>query len=236
MASRIKMNSGSALSAAAVTEYLRGRRRWVRWLEWLFGRRYLPARLGDRPSPLFVVAHRRRDTRAARRLALAVEQDWMSVPDRCRGAYEETLSQAPGLIVVQMRRENACGCLGHRHPVVKEAPFAESHDALGGVGVGEMDIAYKPVETWQALPLSDIAMDVKFSEGSRLEEFHKFQFRLKLLSILLHETHHLVSPQEEENDIRRRSLAFYHDALADYVENTTATLSLTIDRSFYRFG
>ncbi|MGH9447926.1 MAG: hypothetical protein ACRD3O_19715, partial [Terriglobia bacterium] len=161
--------------------------------------------------------------------------DWMDVPGHCREVYDETLSQAPGLIVVQIRRKNACGCLGHRHPMVKEAPFAESHDALGGVDVGEMDIAYKPVETWQALPLSDTAMDAKFSEGSRLEEFHKVQFRLKLLSIILHETHHLVSPQEPESDIRRRSVAFYHDALAAYVENATATLSLTIDRSFYRF-
>ena len=31
-------------------------------------------------------------------------------------------------------------------------------------------------------------------------------------------------------------LAFYREALAHYVEGTLATLSLTIDRSFSRFG
>ncbi len=232
----MRMPSGSVISAAAIGEYLHSRRRWVRWRERLAGRQYLPARLGDRCSPLYLVAHHLRDAGAARQLSLAIEQDWMGVPKPCRDAYDRTLSQAPTLMVVQLRRRNACGCLGHRHSVVKEAPFAEPHDALGGVEIGEMDLAYKPVETWRALPLSDTAMDAKFSEGSRLEEFHKVQFRLKLLSIILHETNHLVSPQEPEIAIRQRSVSFYHDALAAYVENATSTLSLTIDRSFFRFG
>ncbi|HEV2498064.1 MAG TPA: hypothetical protein VGY31_00605, partial [Terriglobia bacterium] len=114
--------------------------------------------------------------------------------------------------------------------------FAEAHDAFRGVSLGEMDIAYKRVEPWQALPLSDTALDAKFLEGSRLVEFHKKQFRLKMLSIMLHETHHLVAPNEPEKVIRECSVAFYRDALASYVENTLATLSLTIDRSFFRLG
>ncbi|MGH9355519.1 MAG: hypothetical protein ACRD10_05255, partial [Terriglobia bacterium] len=137
-------------------------------------------------------------------------------------------------IVIQLRRDNVCGCLGHGHPAVREAPFAELHDALRGVRPGEMDLAWRRVASWQALPLSDTALDVKFLEGSRLEEFHKKQFRLKLLSILLHETHHLACPEEPETAIRGRSLTFYHDALASYVEGAMATLSLTIDRSFSR--
>jgi hypothetical protein len=36
--------------------------------------------------------------------------------------------------------------------------------------------------------------------------------------------------------VRQRSLGFYHDALASYVENAMATLSFTIDRSFSRLG
>ena len=51
------------------------------------------------------------------------------------------------------------------------------------------------VETWQALPLSDTALDTKFLDGSRQVEFRGKQFRLKLLSILLHEINHLVSPR-----------------------------------------
>jgi hypothetical protein len=119
---------------------------------------------------------------------------------------------------------------------VKEAPFAEPHDAFGGEHVGEMDIAYGRIQQWQPLPLTDTALDTKFLEGSRLVEFRAKQFRLRLLSVLLHEINHLVSPQEPETSIRERSLAFYRTALAEYVERTVATLSLTIDRSFFRFG
>jgi len=36
------------------------------------------------------------------------------------------------------------------------------------------------------------------------------------------------------NEDRGRSLAFYRDALAKYVADTKASLSLTIDRSFSR--
>ncbi|MDE3178174.1 MAG: hypothetical protein KGM47_00830, partial [Acidobacteriota bacterium] len=99
---------------------------------------------------------------------------------------------------------------------------------------GEIDVAYRSIKPWPALPLSDTALDAKFFEGTRLEEFRKKQFRLKMLSIILHETHHLVAPHEPEGKIRQQSLAFYHDSLAGYVESATATLSLTLDRSFHR--
>jgi hypothetical protein len=223
-------------SPASVEEYLGALPRWIRWRQWASGRRYRVARFADRAGPLVIVAHSFRDARRARQLALAVEQDWAAVPSRCREAYDEILFRAPGLMVVQLRRKNVCGCLGHRHLVVKEAPFAESHDAFGGVRVGEMDIAYERVETWQALPLSDTALDTKFLEGTRLEEFRAQQFRLRALSVLLHETNHLVAPDEPEASVRERSLAFYRDALASYVETAITTLSLTIDRSFSRLG
>jgi hypothetical protein len=223
-------------SPASMDHYLRSRPRRVRWSEWLSGKRYLSARFADRPSPLFVAAHSVRDAAKARELALAIEQDWAAAPERCREAYDEILLRAPGLIVVQYRRRNLCGCLGHRHIVVKEKPFAEPHEALGGASVGEVDIAFERVESWQALPLSETALDAKFLEGSRLEEFRQQQFRLRLLSILLHETHHLVWPREPESAVREKSLAFYREALAGYVEKAVGTLSLTIDRSFSRFG
>ena len=223
-------------SPAAIDRYLRLRPRRVRWSEWLSGKRYLTARFADRPSPLFVVAHSFRDAAKARDFTLGIEQDWDAVPERCREAYDEILFRSPPLIVVQFRRRNLCGCLGHRHVVVKEKPFAEPHEALGGASVGELDIAFECVESWQALPLSETALDAKFLEGSRLEEFRQRQFRLRLLSILLHETHHLVWPREPESAVREKSLAFYRDSLASYVEKAVGTLSLTIDRSFSRFG
>lgn len=219
---------------ASVVHYLHSRPRVVRWREWLSGRRYRLAALADRSRPLFVIAHRIQDERQAAVMARAVEHDWIQVPDYCREKYDEILFRAPQIMVVQLHRTNVCGCLGHRHVGVRETPFAMPHDAFGGEQAGEMDIAFKRVLTWQALPLSDTALDSKFLQGSRLSEFHAKQFRLKLLSIMLHETNHLVSPNEPETSIRERSLNFYHDALAAYAENAVATLSFTIDRSFSR--
>jgi hypothetical protein len=230
------MRTESALTPTAVEEYLGSLPRWVRWWQWLSGRRYRIVRFTDRPLPLVVIAHSVRDAAGARQVARSVEQDWVEAPQSCRDVYDHMLFEAPELIVVQLRRSNICSCLGHRHVVVREAPFAEHHEALGGARVGEMDIACRRVEEWSALPLSDTALDVKFLEGSRLEEFHAKQFRLRLLSVLLHETNHLVAPQEPEPAVRERSLSFYREALAHYVEDALATLSLTIDRSLSRLG
>lgn len=230
------MDSEQAIPSAAILEYLHSRPRWIRWRQWASGRRYLLTRYGDRRRPLLVIAHSFRDARIARQMSLSLEQDWLDAPEACREAYDEILITSPGFVIIQLRQNNLCGCLGHRHPYVKEPPFAEAHDVFAGVSLGEMDIAYKRVEPWQALPLSDTALDAKFLEGSRLEEFQKKRFRLKLLSIILHETHHLVAPHEPEKEIRERSIAFYRDALASYVESVVASLSLTIDRSFSRLG
>jgi hypothetical protein len=234
------MYLGHLLSPAAIDEYLQSRPRWVRWSDWVRGRSYRTTRFPDRSQPLIVVAYGAYgslgDAWAARQVALAIEQDWLAAPGSCREGFGEILLGAPGLVVLQLRRRNLCGCLGHRHVLVKEAPFAEAHEAFQAVSVGEVDIAYQRVETWQALPLSDTALDARFLEGSRQVEFREKQFRLKILSILLHEINHLVSPAEAEDSVRKRSLAFYHDSLANYVENAVATLSLTIDRSFSRFG
>lgn len=210
---------------------------WVRrWRLRLSGRKYLTIGFLDRATPLIIVAHAFRDTGRAAQLALAVEQDWFLAPAWCRTAYEEILFQAPGLVIVQLRRKNLCGCLGHRHVLVNEAPFAETHEVFGRATVGEMDIAYDRIGTWAALPLSDGALDARFLSGSRQKEFHAQQFRLRVLSVLLHEINHLVFPQEPESSVRERSLTFYREALAHYVENTISTMSFTIDRSFSRFG
>jgi hypothetical protein len=222
--------------AQAVESYLASRPRAARWLEWLAGRRYRLAAFPDRPRPVLVVAQRSRNPARAEQVAHAIEHDWAETPAHCREAYQEILEHAPGLIVVQLRRKNVCGCLGHRHVIVKEAPFSEPHDAFGDAAVGEMDIAFDRVESWLALPLLDTALDTQFIAGSRRKEFHDQQLRFRLLSILLHETHHMVAPQAPEDVVRERSLTFYRDALANYVEIARTTLSLTIDRSFSRLG
>jgi hypothetical protein len=224
----------SSVTPDAVKAYLHSRPRWIRWREWLVGRRYAFAAFPDRPKPLVVVTYSRRDSVKALEVVRAVERDWAEAPPQCREAYEAILKDAPKLVIIQLRRTNICGCLGHRHVIVKEQPFAEPHDALGSHPAGELDIAYERVERWLALPLMDIALDTQFVAGSRLREFHAERLRLQFLSILLHEINHMVRSQEPEASIRERSLAFYRDALARYVENAKASLSLTIDRSFSR--
>jgi hypothetical protein len=222
--------------APAIEHYLASRPWAARWLELLARRRYRVATFSDRPLPVFVIAHRGRYPARIEQVAHILEHDWAEVPPQCREAYEEILRQAPRLIVIQLRRTNVCGCLGHRHVVVKEIPFSEPHDAFDGAAVGEMDIAYDRVENWLAQPLMDTALDAQFIAGSRLEDFHAQQLRYRLLSIVLHETHHMVDPHAAEDVVRSRSLAFYREALAAYVENARATLSFTIDRSFSRLG
>jgi hypothetical protein len=230
------MDTGAHPTPATIDGYLQSLPRRIRWRLWLSGRRYLTIRFLDRETPLLVVAHSYRDAGRAAQLAVAVEQDWFSAPAVSRAAYEEILSRAPGLVIVQLRRKNLCGCLGHRHVLVNEAPFAEAHEGFRGAGVGEMDIAYDCIGTWAALPISDGALDARFATGSRLEEFHAEQFRLRVLSVLLHEINHLVFPREPESSVRERSLAFYRESLAHYVESTISTMSFTIDRSFSRLG
>jgi len=229
------MAQDAVVTPDSVMAYLHSRPRSIRWRDWLAGRRYALAAFPDRASPLVVVAHARRDSLQALEMVRAVERDWSEAPQQCYDAYEQILQNSPKLVIIQFRRTNVCGCLGHRHVIVKEQPFAEPHDALGGDPAGELDIAFERVRSWVALPLSDFALDTQFVAGSRLEEFQATRLRLQLLSILLHEINHMVRSQEPEASVRERSLAFYRDALAHYVENAKASLSLTIDRSFSRF-
>lgn len=234
----------STLKPAAILEYLALRPRLVRWLDRLRGRRYSVATLSrlaeevfpaDQPEPLVVViAFRWRDASVAGKMRQALEEDWPSVALVYRESYQRILASAPELIVLDLRRENRCGCLGHRHPIVREQPFAEPHEAFHGAAAGEMDIAWQRVEAWPALPLQDTALDARFFEGSRLDDFRSRQFRLRLISVFLHEVNHLVFPNEAEETVRARSLNFYRDALSSYVEETCHTLSFTIDRSFSR--
>lgn len=227
----------SAPTATAILGYLHSRPRTKRWIEWVRGRRYRVAELARASSmgPLeVVIAYRRGDASVAARVAMALELDWLSVPSFCRDSYETVLAGPPDLIVLELWRQNRCGCLGHRHPTVRAEPFALPHEALDGATAGEIDIAWQRVEAWPALPLAETAHDARFFEGTRLDEFREKQSRLRLLSVFLHETNHLVFPHEPEESVRARSLAFYRDALANYVEEACATMAFTIDRSFSR--
>lgn len=105
----------------AVKAYLHSRPFLVRWREKLVGRQYTFAAFPDPVKPLVVVAHSRRDSVKALEMVRAVERDWAEVPQHCRDAYEEILRDSPKLVIIQFCRTNICGCLGHRHMVVRTA-------------------------------------------------------------------------------------------------------------------
>jgi hypothetical protein len=222
--------------ANAIDRHLRRRPRLVLLKEWLSGRRYRVCSFRGRKWPAFVIAHKAWDAGRVADLERALDGDWADAPANCREVYDEILLRAPKVIVIQWRRANVCGCLGHRHLTVREPVFALPHDALGGEAAGEMDIAGETIRNWQALPLTDTALDAQFLEGSRLEDFRLQQYRFKLLSVVLHEINHLVYPLEPETSVRERSMTFYREALASYAQNALSTLSFTIDRSFSRLG
>src|SRR5262245_6607399 len=100
------MSADHALTPAAIADYLQSRSRRVRWIDWLRGRKYHSTRFLDRPEPLVVVAHRSHagfgDAKAAHRIALAIEQDWLAAPSPSRESFAEILDAAPGLIVIQL--------------------------------------------------------------------------------------------------------------------------------------
>ena len=200
---------------------------------WLGGRRFLLAHPAARSEKLVIVAHSVRDSEVASEILVAWEKDWFETPAACRKDYEDILAGMPEVVVVQLRRDNICGCLGHRHLRVHERTFRHLNGFTPS-GVGEVDIAHGRIADWEPWPLMNTAFDSRLLPGSRLEEFRQRQFRLRLLSVMLHETNHLVRTREPETSVHARSVNFYREALASYFESSSDTLSFTLDRSFSR--
>ena len=221
-----------------VERFLRSLPTHRRVLDWLRGRRYLLAKLPTRQENPLVVAHSVRDSGVAAEIRLALEHDWLATPPDCRKVYEDILAAVPGVVVVQLRRDNVCGCLGHRHMRVNERLFSEHFNGsdLRGQHVGEVDIAHEHIAAWEPWPLMNTALDSKFLPGSRLDAFRRRQFRLRLLSVVLHEANHLARPSEPESQVHARSTNFYREALASYFDSSFDTLSFTLDRSYSRLG
>ena len=225
---------------ATVERFLRSLPTRRRYLDWLRGRRYLQAKLPTKQETPLVVAHSVRDSAVAAEIRLALEHDWLEAPPDCRMVYEDILAATPGVVVVQLRRDNICGCLGHRHMGVSERLFSEHFNNGGfdfrGQQVGEVDIAHQRIAAWEPWPLANMAFDSRFVAGSRLDDFRRRQFRLRLLSVVLHETNHLARPSEPESEVHARSTNFYREALASYFDSSFDTLSFTLDRSHSRLG
>src|SRR5437899_10245868 len=65
--------------------------------------------------PLVTIACPRVERQGALDLKAALEETWRTIPVEVRRQYREVLEKMPPMIVVELRRRNVCGCLGHFH-------------------------------------------------------------------------------------------------------------------------
>jgi len=167
--------------------------------------------------PLVLIAHSRRERAPAAELRGALEETWLTIPAEIRRHYDAVLKQVPPIVVVILRRRNPCGCLGHHHHPGTETRIARKLRALGGVPVGELDLAFQAIREWQPLPLSDLAIEPAVGAADR-EELEVFRYRLGLLDVFLHELHHYAAPQEPEHAVREHSQRFYSSVFDAFVQ------------------
>ncbi len=167
--------------------------------------------------PLVVIAHSPGERAPAAELRGALEETWLTVPERVRRQYQAVLRSAPPMAVVLLRRLSPCGCLGHHHPPGTESRIARTLRARSGVKVAELDLAYQGIREWQPLPLSDLAAGPSLRDADR-EEMDVFRYRLGLLDVFLHELHHYAMPHEPEHAVRARSRKFYADVLDAFTQ------------------
>ncbi|MBI3896653.1 MAG: hypothetical protein HY313_12055 [Acidobacteria bacterium] len=163
--------------------------------------------------PLVLISYPKGDGIGADHFRESLEETWLTLAEPFRQRYRPILQSAPPLIVVLLRRQNICSCLGHHHPPGTESRLTRRLRDLSGVRTGELDLAYEAIRQWEPLPLSHLALPPE----ADTEEFNSFQWQLALLSVFLHEVHHLVSPQESEQTVRGKSQKFYTDVLAHFV-------------------
>jgi len=163
--------------------------------------------------PLVLIAYAKGDRDGMERFKESLEETWLTLPNSFRGRYAEVLPRTPPFVVVLLRRHNLCTCLGHHHPPGTESRITRRLRGLSGVPTGELDLAFEAIREWEPQPLSYPAL----STAAQTEDFQAFQWQLALLTVFLHELHHLVSPEEPEFAVRAQSQKFYEDTLAHYV-------------------
>jgi hypothetical protein len=163
--------------------------------------------------PLVLISYVRSDKTGMVHFRQAIEETWPRIPERYRSRYADVLGRTPSFVVVLLRRKNICTCLGHHHPGGTESRLTRKLHGLSGVRTGEVDLAYEAIREWEPQPLSHMALPIEPGHP----ELRNYQFQLALLTVFLHELHHLVAPQESEFAVRSRSQKFYDDLLAHFI-------------------
>jgi hypothetical protein len=186
--------------------YLPGpwKRLWERW-------RGDEVRVFESAEPLPVLVVRFPRTRQGAEAAETLRTAWMQLLTVMQPSpvevYADVLQQLPRMVVVRFQERNPGGVLGHACPVGLESEETRQLALQTGFPVGEIDLAWKFIQQWQPRPLAALAV------GARTTEKGDLQFRVALLTVLFHELEHLAFPERSEQEVRRRSDAFYESAL-----------------------
>ena len=167
------------------------------------------------PLPLILASYPRGRSRFARSLSAALRITWPSLPASLRASYAEIFDRAPSLVVVELRRRNACGCLGHHHPSLAQSALARRLAAETSGEVGEIDLAVEAIRSWAPLPLSSLAAEqyVPPADAECRRSYARLRFHVALLSVFLHELEHVAFPERPEHEVRRHSDELYQQSL-----------------------
>ena len=171
--------------------------------------------------PLVVASYPKGRTWFATSLQSALCSIYRTLPAEQRQGYRDVLDRVPSLVVVELRRVNACGCLGHHHPPGTESRLARRLSSDTGRRVGELDLAVQSIRSWQPLPLAALAAAVAATQlsarGETNAELEYRRFHTALLAVFLHELEHLAFPDRPEQAVRRHSDEFYGSAMREFV-------------------
>ncbi len=181
-----------------------------RLLEAIRGREQLLVRPGV-GFPLLLLSYPRGREQIARLLESAYLRLLPALPAAVRQPYLPVWAALPALVVVLLRPDNPCGCLGHYHPRGTESRLTRRLSADLGSPVAEIDLAYNAIRAWEPQPLSSLAA------GRFDADFPDLHFQAALLSVLLHELHHLAFPEDDERKIRAASNSFYTALMRELV-------------------
>jgi hypothetical protein len=163
--------------------------------------------------PLLLVSYQHRDLAIAEDLRAIWLHTLPALPNEMAASYRAMLSELPPIVVLQFRRRNICGCLGHHHPAGTESRLARKLAEESGTEVGEVDLAWEAIAQWRPQPLFSLAAAVT------QPEFGVIHFRAALLAVLLHELDHLAHPDRDERTVRGASNEFYSQVLSELLES-----------------
>jgi hypothetical protein len=180
-----------------------------------------------RPSggyPLLLITYPRGKDEIALLLESAYARTLPSLPEAVIEPYAGVLAAMPAIVVVLLRPQNPCGCLGHYHPPGAESRLTHRLSSDLGSPVAEIDLAYEAIRAWEPQPLSSLAA------GELADGLPSIHFQAALLAVLLHELHHLALPNTNEREIRATSNEFYSAVMRELVmEATGGDYGMTAD-------